>query len=250
MSNRIDYISVAGLAVAIGAILIGQLLEGGRVGSLLHFTPVLIVIGGTMGAVMLQTRSSTFILGMRLIKWVFLPPEIQMHETIKKFVEWSQIARKNGILDLDSRVDRVADPFCRKGLQMVVDGAEPKNIRLDLGIEIATYEEHMLQAAKVWEGAGGYAPTIGILGAVLGLIHVMENLSDPAKLGSGIAVAFVATIYGVGSANMIFLPVANKLKTIIGQQVTLMEMTIEGLCSISGGDNPKNMAKKLESYIV
>lgn len=250
MFNRIDFISVAGLVVAIGAILLGQILEGGHIGSILHFTPVLIVMGGTMGAVMLQTRLPTFLLGMRMIKWVFVPPLIQPEEIIKNVLSWSQIARKYGILELDSHVEALEEPFCRKGLQMVVDGAEPENIRSDLGIEIAVYEENLRQAAKVWEGAGGYSPTIGILGAVLGLIQVMENLSDPAKLGSGIAVAFVATIYGVGAANMIFLPVANKLKTIISQQVTLMEMTIEGLCSISNGDNPRNIEKKLEAYII
>ncbi len=250
MFKRIDFISVAGLVLALGAILVGQILEGGHVGSLLHFTPVLIVIGGTMGAVMVQTRMPTFILGMKLMKWVFVPPLVPYSDIIKDIINWSLTARKYGILELDSRIDSVEDLFCRKGLQMVVDGAEPDRIRTDLGIEIAAYDEHMRQAAKIWEGAGGYAPTIGILGAVLGLIHVMENLSDPAKLGGGIAVAFVATIYGVGSANMIFLPVANKLKTIIARQVTLMEMTIEGLCSISNGDNPKNIEKKLEAYIV
>ena len=250
MFNRIDYISVVGLAVAIGAIIVGQILEGGHIGSLLHFTPVLIVIGGTMGAVMLQTRLPTFILSMKLVKWVFIPPLIHMDDTIKNILNWSQTARKYGILELDSQLDKVSDLFCRKGLQMVVDGFEPEKIRADLDIEIGVYEDNLHQAVKVWEGAGGYAPTIGILGAVLGLISVMENLSEPSKLGSGIAVAFVATIYGVGLANMIFLPVANKLKTIVSQQVSLMEMTIEGLCSISNGDNPKNIEKKLESYIV
>jgi chemotaxis protein MotA len=250
MFNRIDFISVAGLIVSIMAIIVGQLLEGGHIGSIMHLTPVFIVLGGTMGAVMLQTRLPAFILSIRMIKWVFLPPEIKTAEMIKEILGWSQIARKFGILELDSQVVKQKDPFCRKGLQMVVDGAEPETIRDDLGIEIAVYQEHYTQAAKVWEGAGGYAPTIGILGAVLGLIHVMENLADPSKLGSGIAVAFVATIYGVGSANMIFLPVATKLKNIVSQQAAFMELIIEGLCSLASGENPRLIEKKLDGFII
>ena len=250
MFKRIDFISVTGLFVAIGAIVIGQVMEGGHIDSLLQLTPLLIVIGGTMGAIMLQTRLPTFIHSIKLLKWVFLPPEIHPLELIKEMSNWSQISRKYGLLELDSVVNNVEDPFCRKGLQMVVDGSEPKKIREELDIEISIFDEHMHQAVKVWEGAGGYAPTIGIIGAVLGLIHVMENLAEPSKLGSGIAVAFVATIYGVGSANMLFLPMANKLKTIISQQVTLLEMTVEGLCSIANGENPRNIETKLEGYII
>ena len=147
-------------------------------------------------------------------------------------------------------IDDLSDPFKRKGLQMLVDGAEPDKIREALEVEINTYEEHQRQAAKVWESAGGYAPTIGILGAVMGLIHVMENLSDPSKLGGGIAVAFVATIYGVGSANLLFLPIANKLKALIAHQVTMREMLIEGLGSIANGENPRIIETKLQGYVV
>jgi len=247
--DKIDKISIAGLTLSIVAILGGQVLEGGNVHSLLQVTAFFIVMGGTMGAVMLQTTLPTFIQGIRLVKWVFMPPPADPHKLIKDILSWSQISRRDGILGLEFPLDRLTEPFDRKGLQMVVDGFEPLKIREEMAIEISIYEEHQRQAAKVWEGAGGYAPTIGILGAVMGLIHVMENLSEPSKLGSGIAVAFVATIYGVGMANLVFLPMANKLKTIIAEQVTIREMMIEGLCSIANGENPRNIETRLQGYI-
>ncbi|MEN6587482.1 MAG: flagellar motor protein [Sulfuricella sp.] len=245
-----DFISVAGLAMALLAIVGGQILEGGHLGSLLQVTAFLIVIGGTMGAVMLQSSLPVFLAGMKLLKWVFVTPRFHPQRLIEEIISWSQVARKGGLLALEPLIDDLTDPFKRKGLQMLVDGAEPEKIREALEVEIDTYEEHQRQAAKVWESAGGYAPTIGIIGAVMGLIHVMENLSDPSKLGGGIAVAFVATIYGVGSANLFFLPVANKLKAIIGHQVTIREMLIEGLGSIANGENPRVIETKLQGYIL
>ena len=143
----------------------------------------------------------------------------------------------------------IDDPFTRKGLQLLVDGAEPEKLREAMEVEMYAYEEHHRMAAKVWESAGGYAPTIGILGAVMGLIHVMENLSDPSKLGSGIAVAFVATIYGVGSANLLFLPIANKLKALVAKEMVKREMVMEGLVSIANGENPRIIETKLRGYI-
>ncbi|MDD5404361.1 MAG: flagellar motor protein [Sulfuricella sp.] len=245
-----DFISVAGLALALLAIIGGQLLEGGHLGSLLQVTAFLIVIGGTMGAVMLQSSLPVFLGGVKLLKWVFVMPGFYPRQLIDEIISWSQVARKGGLLALEPLIDDLTDPFKRKGLQMLVDGAEPEKIREALEVEIDTYEQHQRQAAKVWESAGGYAPTIGIIGAVMGLIHVMENLSDPSKLGGGIAVAFVATIYGVGSANLLFLPVANKLKAIIGNQVTIREMLIEGLGSIANGENPRVIETKLQGYIL
>lgn len=250
MRGGVDFISIAGLALALLAILGGQILEGGHLGSLLQLTAFLIVIGGTMGAVMLQSSLPVFISGMKLLKWVFVPPHIDTQHLIDEILSWSQLARKGGLLALEPLIDDLDDPFKRKGLQMLVDGAEPEKIREAMEVEIDTYEEHQRLAAKVWEAAGGYAPTIGIIGAVMGLIHVMENLSDPSKLGGGIAVAFVATIYGVGSANLLFLPIANKLKALIGHQVTIREMLIEGLGSIANGENPRVIETKLQGYIL
>lgn len=245
-----DLVSIIGILLALGAIVGGQILEGGHVGSLLQLTAFIIVIGGTVGAIMLQSSAKIFFHGMKLVKWVIFPPKVSPHDLITLVLDWSHIARKGGLLALEPQVDALVDPFARKSLQMLVDGAEPESIREALEVEIATYEKHHLDAAKVWQAAGGYAPTIGILGAVLGLIHVMENLSDPAKLGGGIAVAFVATVYGVGSANLFFLPISSKLKSIVEQEVVMREMLIEGLVSIANGENPRVIESKLQGYII
>jgi len=210
---------------------------------------ILIVLGGTFGAVMLQSPFATFIRGMRMLSWTFIPPKVRHQEAIDKIVSWSNIARKEGLLGLESAEEKEADPFARKGLQLLVDGSEPENIRSILDVDIFTREHHDIQAARIFESMGGYAPTLGIVGAVMGLIQVMGNLSDPAKLGSGIAVAFVATIYGVGTANLIFLPVANKLKNIIHSHVQYREIIVEGMVSIAEGENPRNIETKLLGFL-
>lgn len=246
-----DIVSIIGILLALGAIIGGQILEGGHVGSLMQLTAFIIVIGGTVGAIMLQSSAKIFFHGMKLVAWVIFPPKVSPHDLIAQVLNWSSVARKGGLLALEPQLDELEhDPFAQKGLQMLVDGAEPEKIRDALDVEIGTYEKHHLDAAKVWQAAGGYAPTIGILGAVLGLIHVMENLSDPAKLGGGIAVAFVATVYGVGSANLFFLPIASKLKSIVEQEVVMREMLIEGLVSIANGENPRVIESKLQGYII
>jgi len=244
-----DFISIVGILLAGIAIIGGQILEGGHVGSLLQVTAFVIVIGGTAGAVMLQSTLPTFLRGMRMVKWVFVPPPLAADALIQSITQWSTTARKGGLLALEPVIDEIADPFVKKGLQMLVDGAEPETLRETLQLEIDAYEEQQREAARVWESAGGYAPTIGILGAVLGLIHVMENLSDPSKLGAGIAVAFVATVYGVGSANLLFLPIANKLKGIIAREITLRHMLVEGLVSVANGENPRLIERKLRGFL-
>ena len=244
-----DYSSLIGIAVALIGIIGGQLLEGGYVGSLLQSAALLIVLGGTAGAVMVQSPARVFGRGVRMAKWIVLPPDFAPRRMITDIIRWSLSARKEGLLSLEQQADIATDPFARKGLQLLVDGAEPEKLREAMEVEIITFEEYHRQAARVWEAAGGYAPTIGILGAVLGLIHVMENLSDPARLGSGIAVAFVATIYGVGLANLVFLPVANKLKALIARQVLLREMLVDGLVSIAGGENPRMIENRLLGYV-
>ncbi|MCX7896919.1 MAG: flagellar motor protein [Rhodocyclaceae bacterium] len=244
-----DKISLIGLIVGISAILVGQILEGGHIASLLQPTAFFIVIGGTLGAVMLQSPWATFAAGVKMGKWVFFPPRLDGEALIERIVDWSHIARKEGLLALEAQVELLADPFMKKGLQLLVDGAEPERIREVLEVELSAQEEQMKLAAKIWESAGGYAPTIGILGAVMGLIHVMENLSEPSKLGAGIAVAFVATIYGVGSANLIFLPIAKKLLAHIGRYSRLREMYIDGLIGIANGDNPRIIESRLQGYL-
>ena len=243
-----DKTSLFGLLLGLSAILLGQVLEGGHISSLLQPTAFLIVIGGTLGAVMLQSSPRTFLLGVRMVRWVFSPPRLRPNELIRQIVQWSFVARKEGLLALETQIPNVADPFVRRGLQLLVDGAEPDDLREVMEVEIAAYENQMKLGARIWESAGGYAPTIGILGAVMGLIHVMENLSDPAKLGGGIAVAFVATIYGVGSANLIFLPIAKKLMAIVHQMAAAKELYVDGLVGIANGDNPRMIESRLQGY--
>jgi len=245
-----DKISIAGLLIGILAIVGGQIFEGGHIGSLVQPTALLIVVGGTLGAVMLQSPYATFVRGMRMVKWVWIPPVVDYSMVIKQVSNWSQVSRREGLLALEGMLNQLRDDFTKKGLQLLVDGAEPERLREVLEVEINTFEDEMKLSAKIWEAAGGYSPTIGIIGAVMGLIHVMENLSDPSKLGAGIAVAFVATIYGVGLANLVFLPVANKLKSHIARLVVLREMMVDGLVGIANGDNPRLIESRLNGYIL
>ena len=244
-----DVLTIVGLIIGFGAIVGGNFLEGGHISSLIQVTALLIVGGGTLGAVMVQTPMAIFLRALKMVIWILLPPKVEQTQAIEKIVSWSNIARKEGLLGLESLVEAEGDVFARKGLQLLVDGSEPEAIRNILEVEIDVKEHFDIQAAKVFEGMGGYSPTIGIIGAVMGLIHVMNNLADPSKLGPGIAVAFVATIYGVGLANLLFLPMANKLKAVVHSQTQFREMVIEGVVSIAEGENPRNIETKLQGYL-
>ncbi|MBU3696404.1 flagellar motor protein [Dechloromonas sp.] len=244
-----DKISISGLVLGLVAIVGGQILEGGHVGSLVQPTALLIVLGGTVGAVLLQSPYHIFRQGLQMAKWVWIPPVVAQKAQLDQILKWSQLSRREGLLALENLIPALKDPFARKGLQLLVDGADPERIRELLEVEIDAYEEELRQSAKIWESAGGYSPTIGILGAVMGLIHVMENLSDPTKLGPGIAVAFVATIYGVGLANLIYLPIAGKLKYYISRMVASREMLVDGLVGIAVGDNPRIIEVRLNGYL-
>jgi len=246
----LDKISFAGLAIGIVAILGGQLLEGGHIGSLVQPTGLLIVLGGTLGAVLLQSPFHVFKRGVQMAKWVWLPPVIEQRRLVDQILNWSQLSRREGLLALENQIPQIKDPSVKNGLQLLVDGADPERIRELLEVEINTFEDEWKQSAKIWDAAGGYSPTIGILGAVMGLIHVMENLSDPTKLGGGIAVAFVATIYGVGLANLIYLPIAGKLKYYISRMVSTREMLVDGLVGIAVGDNPRIIEGRLKGYLL
>ncbi|MCP1290820.1 MULTISPECIES: flagellar motor protein [Chromobacterium] len=244
-----DKISIVAILMGLTAIIAGQALEGGNIGSLMQLTAFMIVIGGTVSAVMLQSTPKQFAAGVRMLKWIFQPPVLDHDKMIREVINWSQTARKGGLLALEGYINLQKDPFIKKALQMLVDGAEPDTLRSVMDVEISMFEHARKQAARIWESAGGYAPTMGILGAVLGLIHVMENLSDPSKLGAGIAVAFVATVYGVGSANLLFLPIANKLKHLIASEVALKELVVEGLVSIANGENPRIIESRLKGFL-
>lgn len=245
----LDKISVIGILMGLAAVVGGQALEGGHIASLLQPTAFFIVMGGTMGAVMLQSPLSVFMDGMKMGAWAFTPPIFAPKEIISQVGAWSQMARREGLLALESQIQQIRDPFIAKGLQLLVDGTEPDQLKDVLETEIGIYEQRLKLCARIWESAGGYSPTIGILGAVMGLIHVMENLSDPSKLGSGIAVAFVATIYGVGLANLIFLPMAKKLLAHVSYLVRTREMLLDGLIGIANGDNPRIIESRLQGYI-
>lgn len=244
-----DLLSFLGLGVAFGAILVGQHLEGGHLDSLINGPAFLIVIGGTIGAIMLQSPMSVFLKSIKMLMWVFFPSTENKTKLIEQIVDWSNIARKEGLLGLEAIAEAETNVFAKRGLQLLVDGSEPEAIRAILEVEISVKEHHENQAAKVYEGMGGYAPTVGILGAVMGLIHVMQNLADPSKLGSGIAVAFVATIYGVGFANLLCLPLANKMKAVVHNQIQYREMVVEGIISIAEGENPRNIELKLQGFL-
>jgi chemotaxis protein MotA len=242
-----DIATLAGIVGAIALILLGQALEGGHVGSILQATAALIVFGGTFGAVLVAFPKKDVVKGMKLLKLAFTEPKIDLAGLSKQIVDYAGVARRDGVLALEGRLGEVKDPFLRRGLQFVVDGVDAAVTRDTLEAAIdADYEEHTV-AAKVWEAAGGYAPTVGILGAVLGLIHVMENLNDPSKLGGGIATAFVATVYGVGSANLLFLPLANKIKRKLAGEKERKTIIAEGVLSIQEGLNPRVLEEKLRA---
>ncbi|HVT35467.1 MAG TPA: flagellar motor protein [Nevskiaceae bacterium] len=243
-----DLLSIVGFVMAFVVLIVGSILKGSGVEALWGPAAFVIVICGTISSILLQTPMATFKHAMKMAKWVFSPPRHDNTALIGKVVEWSNAARKQGLLALEASVEQESDPFIKKGLQLLVDGAEPDMIRNVLEVEMGTHEHFNLQGAKVFEGMGIYAPTLGIIGAVMGLMAVMRNLADPSKLGHGIAAAFVATIYGIASANMFLLPMASKLKSIVADQTRTREMLIEGLISISRGDNPRNIEAKLQGF--
>jgi len=246
---RIDFLTIAGLIIGVAAILVGQQLEGGELSTLINGPAALIVIGGTLGAVMLQSPVMVFIRAIKMLWWTISIPQFDNEAVIRKIISWSNIARREGLLGLENLEDAEKDPFSKKGLQLLIDGSEPEAIRTIMEVDIHTREHFDLQAARVFESMGGYSPTIGIIGAVLGLIQVMGNLSDPGKLGGGIAVAFVATIYGVALANLVLLPIANKLKSLVLAEAHFSEMIVEGLVSIAEGENPRNIETKLLGFL-
>ncbi len=241
--------SLIGLGLALAAILGGQVMEGGHIGLFVQPTAFVIVMGGTLAAVLLHYPLPVFMQGVRMARWAFRPPEPEAGSLIRRVVQWAHTARQDGLLALERHVSMTHDPFQKSSLQLLIDGADADKLRDTLDVQIVNFETAERQAARVWEAAGGYAPTLGILGAVMGLIHVMENLSDPGKLGTGIAVAFVATIYGVGLANLVFLPIANKIKFTIARRVSEREIVCDGLIGIAQGDNPRIIEARLKGYL-
>ncbi|MEY5100801.1 MAG: hypothetical protein RJA36_3520 [Pseudomonadota bacterium] len=243
-----DWGSLAGLALALTAIAAGQWSEGGRLGALLQPSAMIIVLGGTLGAVMLQSGLATLWRGLRLAQKAFSPQPDFHGALIASIRNWNKTARADGFLQLERYITNQREPFVAKGLRLVVDGIDPATVGKILDTDIYSYEQWERQSIRVWEAAGGYAPTIGILGAVLGLMRVMDNLAQPDLLGGGIAVAFVATIYGVGLANLVCLPIANKLKKQLGLEVLKRSMVAEALVSIAKGEKTRIIEERLSSH--
>jgi chemotaxis protein MotA len=243
-----DKLSISGLIIAVLAIYLGFMIDGGTIVSLLELPAFIIVFGGTIGAVMLQSSQAQFFHAISLLKWIIVPPKYDVEHGIKSIVLWAESARELGFLSLEHSAEEEEDFFINKGLNLLVDGVEVDNLRVSLELDLDLYREHNLRSAHVFESMGGYSPTIGILGAVLGLIHAMSNLADPQMLGQGIATAFVATIYGVGFANLIYLPIANKIKAIVHQQTMYREMMTEGIVAIASAENPHAIENKLSAF--
>jgi chemotaxis protein MotA len=245
----VDKSSFGGILLAVGGIIAGLLLEGGNLRQVLQPTAAMIVFGGTLGAVMLQFPLPVVLQAVRHLGSVFLSPHQNPQRTIERLVQYAQKARRDGIVSLDADLDQIGDPFLRKSLMLAVDGTEPDELRKIMELELDNQAEYEDQVPQVFESAGGFAPTIGIIGAVLGLIQVMQHLDKIDEVGKGIAVAFVATVYGVGSANLLYLPVAGKMKIRIREEQIIREMTLEGVTSILEGMNPRMLETKLLGFL-
>src|SRR5215813_12920800 len=243
-----DKSSFAGVFLAVGGILLGLFLEGGHLSQILQPTAAMIVFGGTLGAVMLQFPLRVVLAAFRKLGRVFFDNSKNPQELIGEIVGYAHKARKDGIISLDTELENITDPFLKKALMLAVDGTEPQEIRKMMELELDNQADHGENIPKVFESAGGFSPTIGIIGAVLGLIQVMQHLDDIGEVGRGIAVAFVATIYGVGAANIFFLPAAGKLKIRIRQEQVRREMMLEGVISILEGMNPRMIETKLLAF--
>jgi chemotaxis protein MotA len=244
-----DKSTLAGLVLAIGGILLGLMIEGGNLGQVLQPTAAMIVFGGTLGAILIQYPLPVFLNGFKRLANVFIEPRQNAQSTIELLVKYANQARREGIISLDKEIESIQDPFLRRALMLAVDGTESQELRKIMELELDNKEEQEEKIPQLFESAGGFSPTIGIIGAVLGLIQVMQHLDKIDEVGRGIAVAFVATIYGVGAANILFLPAAGKLKIRIREEQIIREMTLEGVLSILEGMNPRMLEAKLLGFL-
>lgn len=243
-----DLLAIIGVVLAFASVILAMVLDGGSLIALLHFPAFMIVVGGTFGAIMLQTPLRVFIRAFRILIWAFFPPAQEGTQIISWILDWAQIARREGVLALEPIAKDMTDPFLKEGLGLVIDGIPPATVRAILETKLHAHEEHEMSATRVFEQMGGYSPTIGIIGAVLGLITTMAHLDDPAALGRGIATAFVATVYGVGTANLLYLPLANKLRTVVRHSLRREEIIMEGLLGIATAEPRLHLGMRLTSY--
>ena len=245
-----DIASIGGIVLAIVGILAGMMIEGGNIGQITQPTAAMIVVGGTMGAVMLQFPLKTFLAALKQAMRIFFSSGADGEEVLKQLVQFANKARKSGIVSLDQDLGSVEDPFLKQALMLAIDGTEPNEVRKIMQLELENKAEMEEKIPQVFEAAGGYSPTVGIIGAVLGLIQVMQHLDNIPEVGRGIAVAFVATIYGVALANLVCLPAAGKLKIRHREEQMVKEMMLEGVISILEGMNPRMMETKLRTFLL
>jgi len=244
-----DRLTLLGLLLAVVAVVVGSILTGAGVAALLSIAALLIVLVGTFAAVLVQTPESTLRRAIAMSSWMLNPPPSVDGSVIARLVGLSRTTRRNGLLGLEPEIEQLEDPFMRRGLQLVVDGTDPERMRSIMEIELDAREDAEMAAARVFESMGVYAPTLGIIGAVLGRMTVMQNLEDPRLLGQGIAAAFTATVYGIGFANLLFLPAAGKLRSLIQFETRRRIMIIDGLAAVAQGENPRVLEARLKGYL-
>jgi chemotaxis protein MotA len=247
---RLDKSTASGIVIAVGGIGVGLMLDGGRLAQVLQPTAALIVIGGTIGAVMVQFPLRVVLQAFAQLKYVFFSSEPESDSLVQNLLRYAYKARKEGILSLDGELAKIQDPFLKESLMLAIDGVNAVDLRKMMELQLDYQGEKEERIPKVFDAAGGFAPTIGIIGAALGLIQVMQRLQDINEVGKGIAVAFVATIYGVGSANLLFLPWAGKLRIRLRERQVIQEMTLEAVLAIVEGVNPRALELQLRSYLV
>ncbi|MDF2925456.1 MAG: flagellar motor protein [Paenibacillaceae bacterium] len=244
-----DITTIIGLIIGFAGLIGGYMMDGGHIDALVIPSALLIVFGGTIGAVIVSFPGSQLKGTGSALNMAFRERKRNPNKVIDEIIEMATIARREGVLALEQRAMEAQDPFLHEGLQMVVDGTDPELTRQILELEMDALENQHEEYAKIFEAAGGYAPTMGIIGTVLGLIHVLGNLTDPDSLAPAIAVAFTATLYGVFSANVIYLPIATKIKVRSKEQIAEMELMLEGILALQAGENPQLIRKKLASFL-
>ena len=238
-----------GIAVGIVGILASAVMEGTSPASFINIPALLLISAGTLGAVSASTTFSSFMLMPKLAILAAKGQEFDPRASITQMVGLAEKARRNGLLALEEDVSQIDDAYTKKGLQLVVDGTDSDLVRAILQSELDGMAQRHHHNATLFAQAGGFAPTIGIIGTVMGLVHVLQNLSAPSTLGPAISGAFIATLYGVGSANLILLPIGNKLKELSSEEMNHRYMLLEAILSLQAGDNPRMLAEKLETYI-
>lgn len=245
-----DIFAILGCIIGVGFILTAQAMEGGNAGQLMQLTAGMIVFGGTCGAIVGSFPPGDIKIALSALKEVLFPPKVNFDSLISEIVGFATKARKEGVIILEKEAKNASDLLLTMGLEAVADGADPSLVQGMMENQMTQFEEHFTKASKVYESAGAYSPTFGIIGAVLGLIQVMQNLSDPSKLGAGIAVAFVATVYGLFIANLVFIPISTRIKANYAKVMLAKEMMLEGILAIQAGESPALIERKLQSFLL